>query len=75
MPASKNRKPRSPKTAHLPARTNKTAPKTPLATPIQLHDPTHTLPELAKMRGNEREIDLSTLNRVRVSPNAPESRC
>ena len=73
MPSSKNRKPRSPKTAHLPAKTNQTAPKMPLATPIQPHDPTPTLHELAEMRGNEREIDLSTLNRVRVRIAAPRS--
>ena len=67
MPASKNREPRSPKTSHLPPKTNKTAPKRLSPPPFA---PTSHLPSLlksAEMRGNEREIDLFTLNRVRVS--------
>ena len=62
MPTAQHREPRSPKSAHLPANTAKTAPKTPLATPIQPHDPPNALLELAEMRGNEREIDLSVLS-------------
>ena len=59
MPTSQHRKPPSPKSAHLPANTAKTAAKTlPLATPIQPHHPPNALLELAEMRGNEREIDL-----------------
>ena len=62
MPTSKQRKPRSPKSAHLPAKTNKTAPKTLHSAPIQPHEPPNVIRELAEMRGNEREIDLSVLS-------------
>ncbi len=65
MPTSKHRKHRkhrSPKPAHLPAKTTDNAPETPLPAPIQPHDPTNALPELAEMSGNEREIDLSALS-------------
>ena len=70
-----SREPRSPKTSHLPPKTNKTAQKRLSPPPFA---PTSHLPSLlksAEMRGNEREIDLFALYRVRVSPNAPESRC
>ncbi len=62
MPTSKHRKHRSPKPAHLPAKTTDNAPKTPLAAPIQPPDPPNPLPGLAEMRGNEREIGLSALS-------------
>ena len=71
MPTSKQRKPRSPKSAHLPANTAKTATKTLHLAPIQPHDPPNALLELAEMRGKEREIGLSTLHRVRVSADYP----
>ena len=66
-----HREPPSPKPAHLPANTTKTAAKTLPSTPIQPHDPPDALLELAEMRGNEREIDFSVLSprnykRVRV---------
>ena len=72
MPTSQHREPPSPKSAHLPANTAQTAAKTLPSAPIQPHDPPNALLELAKMRGNEREIDLSVLpprnyKRVRVS--------
>ncbi len=51
-----------PKPAHLPAKTTQTAAKTLPSAPIQPHDPPHALLELAEMRGNEREIDLSVLS-------------
>ena len=63
MPTSEHRKPRSPKPAHLPANTTDNATKTLAAAPMQ---PPNALPELAEMRGNEREIDLSALNRIGV---------
>ncbi len=68
---SPNSKRRSHKSAHLPANTAKTAAKTLPSAPIQPHHPRNPLLELAEMRGNEREIDLSVLSprnykRVRV---------
>ena len=62
MPTSKHRKHRSPKPAHLPAKTAANAPETPLAAPFQPHSPPPALPELAEMNENEREIDLSALS-------------
>ena len=62
MPTSKHRKHRSPKTAHLPAKTNQTAPKTTLPAPIQRPEPPIVLPELAEVSGNERKIDISSLS-------------
>ena len=62
MSTSKHRKHRTPKPGLLPAKTTDNAPKTPLAAPIQPHDPPSALPELAEMSGNEREIDLSALS-------------
>ncbi len=72
MLTSQHREHPSSKSAHLPANTAKTAIKTLLSAPIQPHDPPNALLELAKMRGNERENDLSVLSprnykRVRVS--------
>ena len=52
----------SPKSAHLPTNTAKTAAKTLPSAPIQPHDPPNALLELAEMRGNEREIDFSVLS-------------
>ena len=73
-----HREPPSPKPAHLPANTAKTAAKTLPSTPIQPHDPPDALLELAEMRGNEREIDFSVLSprnykRVRVRRRAIRS--
>ena len=65
MPTSEHRKPRSPKPAHLPANTTDNATKTLATAPMQ---PPNALLELAEMRGYEREIDLFTLNLVRVRP-------
>ncbi len=62
MPTSQHREPPSPKPAHLPANTAKTAAKTLLSAPIQSQDPPNALLELAEMRGNEREIDLSVFS-------------
>ena len=62
MPTSKHRKRRSPKTARLPAKTIANTSETPLAAPIQPHDTTPALPELAEVSGNGREIDLSALS-------------
>ena len=62
MPTSKHRKHRSSKTAHLPAKTDQTTPKTTLPAPIQPPDPPLRLPVLAEVSGNEREIDLSALS-------------
>ncbi len=62
MPTSKQRKPRSPKPAHLPANTTHNATKTLPSAPIQPHDPPNALLESAEIRGNEREIDLSILS-------------
>ena len=56
---SKPRKPRSPKSAHLPANTTKTAAKT---LPVAPTTGPNAIPELAEMRGNEREIDLFALS-------------
>ena len=61
MPTSQHREPPSPKSAHLSANTAQTAAKTLPSAPIQPHDPPNALLELAEMRGNEREIDLSVL--------------
>ena len=62
MPASKHRKHRSPKPAHLPAKATDNAPNPPLPAPIQSYDPPNALPELEDVSGNEREIDLSALS-------------
>ena len=62
MPTSQHREPPSPKPARLPANTAKTSTKTLPSAPIQPHDPPNALLELAEMRGNEREIDLSVLS-------------
>ncbi len=63
MPAAaQHRELRSPKPAHLPANTTQTAAKTLPSAPIQPHNPPNALLELAEMRGNEREIDLSALS-------------
>ena len=62
MPTSKHRKNRSTKPAHLPAITNKTAPKTPPPAPVQPHGTSAALPASAEVRGNEREIDVSALS-------------
>ena len=53
---------RTPKPAHLPANSTDNATKT---LPPRPHHRPNALLELAEMRGNEREIDLSTLNRTR----------
>ena len=45
----------------MPANTTQTATKTLPSVPIQPHHPPNALLELAEMRGNEREIDLSVL--------------
>ena len=62
MPTSQHHEPPSPKPAHLPANTAKTATQNLPSAPIQPHDPLNALLELAEMRGNEREIDLSVLS-------------
>ena len=59
---SQHREPPSPKSAHLTANTATTAAKTLPSAPIQPHDPPDALLELAEMRGNEREIDLSVFS-------------
>ena len=75
MPTSQHREPPSSKPAHLTANTAKTVAKTLHSAPIQPHHPPNALLELAEMRGNEREIDLSLLSprnykwvRVRLLP-------
>ena len=62
MPTSQHREPPSPKPAHLPSNTTQTTTKTLPSASIQPHHPPNALLELAEMRGNEREIDLSVLS-------------
>lgn len=62
MPTSKHREPRSPKPARQPAKTTGSATKTLPPAPFSLHNPPDAIPELAQMRGNEREINLSVLS-------------
>ena len=62
MPTSTRLKPHSPKPAHLTDKTNKLALQTAPAAPILPPRPAPALLELAEMRGNKREIDLSALS-------------
>ena len=59
---SKHHKNRTPKPAHLPAKTTDRAAKTLPPAPFSPHYRPNALPELAEMRGNEQEIDLLPRN-------------